>query len=118
MDLGWGRRERLGCGGGSAGGLLVGNAIARRPDLWHVCLADVPFVDLMVTMADPSIPLTAGEWTEWGNPHDAKFYECMVGYSPMQMIKEGVRYPNMLICAGLHDPRVAYWEPAKFAAHM
>lgn len=118
VHLGWGKGGRLGCGGGSAGGLLVGNAILREPALWHACLADVPFVDLMATMSDPSIPLTTGEWTEWGNPHDKRFYECMLSYSPMQMVKEGVNYPNVLICAGLHDPRVAYWEPAKWAAHL
>ena len=80
-------------------------------------MADVPFVDLMNTMCDPSIPLTPGEWEEWGNPNESEYYEYMLSYGPMENIADGPK-PEVLITAGLHDPRVAYWEAAKYAARL
>jgi oligopeptidase B len=106
---------RLTCEGRSAGGLLVGNVVNDAPELFRAALAGVPFVDLMVTMCDPTIPLTCEEWEEWGNPNEAKYHEYMMSYSPMQQVRPGVRYPAMLLCGGLNDPRVAYWEPTKWA---
>eukprot|EP00633_Aureoumbra_lagunensis_P005305 CAMPEP_0197320118 /NCGR_PEP_ID=MMETSP0891-20130614/57760_1 /TAXON_ID=44058 ORGANISM="Aureoumbra lagunensis, Strain CCMP1510" /NCGR_SAMPLE_ID=MMETSP0891 /ASSEMBLY_ACC=CAM_ASM_000534 /LENGTH=756 /DNA_ID=CAMNT_0042811353 /DNA_START=34 /DNA_END=2304 /DNA_ORIENTATION=- len=101
--------------GRSAGGLLVGNACNLEPSLFEACLAGVPFVDLMVTMCDPSIPLTTEEWKEWGNPNQAEFFDYMLSYSPINNIIPNTKYPKMLIVSGLNDPRVAYWEPAKWA---
>ena len=105
----------LTCEGRSAGGLLVGNVVNMRPDLWRAAVAGVPFVDLMTTMCDPSIPLTTEEWEEWGNPNEDKYYEYMRSYSPIDNVQQGVDYPSMLIVSGLNDPRVAYWEPTKWA---
>ena len=78
----------------------------------------MPFVDVMTTMSDPSIPLTTTEWEEWGNPHDPRFFDYMLGYSPMDNVRDGVAYPAMLVTGGLNDPRVAYWEPAKYVAKL
>ncbi|KAJ1482204.1 peptidase S9, prolyl oligopeptidase, partial [Baffinella frigidus] len=103
--------------GRSAGGLLVGNVINMRPDLFKAAVAGVPFVDLMTTMSDPSIPLTIGEWEEWGNPNEKKFYDYMLSYSPVDNIRPA-QYPHLLVTAGLNDPRVAYWEPAKWIAML
>jgi len=103
------------CEGRSAGGLLVGNVVNDAPELFKAALAGVPFVDLMVTMCDPTIPLTCEEWEEWGNPNEAKYHDYMLSYSPIQQVRAGVRYPAMLLCSGLNDPRVAYWEPTKWA---
>jgi len=105
----------LSCEGRSAGGLLVGNVVNMAPDMFCACIGGVPFVDLMVTMCDPSIPLTTEEWEEWGNPNEEKYYEYMMSYSPIDNVREGVAYPKMLIVSGLNDPRVAYWEPTKWA---
>lgn len=116
-DAGWARRGSIVCHGASAGGLLMGNVVAMRPDLWAGVVGEVPFVDLMVTMCDPSIPLTVGEWDEWGNPNVAKFYDYMREYCPMDRLRPAV-YPPTLLTAGLHDPRVQFWEPAKFAARL
>lgn len=101
--------------GRSAGGLLVGNALNLAPSMFKACIAGVPFVDLMCTMCDPSIPLTTEEWFEWGNPNQAEYFDYMLSYSPINNVQKGVRYPPTLIVAGLNDPRVAYWEPAKWA---
>lgn len=101
--------------GRSAGGLLVGNAINMEPTLFKACLAGVPFVDLMVTMCDSSIPLTTEEWEEWGCPNQEKYFEYMLGYSPINQVVENAEYPNVFITSGLNDPRVAYWEPTKWA---
>ncbi|KAJ8609695.1 hypothetical protein CTAYLR_009386 [Chrysophaeum taylorii] len=101
--------------GRSAGGLLVGNACNLAPELFTACIAGVPFVDLAVTMCDPSIPLTTEEWCEWGNPNELEYFEYMLSYSPINQVRAGAEYPAMLLVAGLNDPRVAYWEPAKFA---
>lgn len=103
--------------GRSAGGLLVGASMTMRPDLFHTVIGGVPFVDLLATMSDPSIPLTTEEWEQWGNPNKKEFYDYMKQYSPYDNIKE-TDYPNILMLAGLNDPRVAYWEPAKFIAKL
>lgn len=109
--------SQLACEGRSAGGLLIGAVLNMRPDLFKVAIAGVPFVDVMTTMCDPSIPLTTGEWEEWGNPNEAKYYEYMLSYSPMDNVKAQA-YPNIMIQAGLFDPRVAYWEPAKWVSKL
>jgi len=95
----------------------VGNVVNQAPHLFRAALAGVPFVDLMVTMCDPSIPLTTGEWEEWGNPNEPKYFDYMLSYSPIDQVR-AQEYPSILITSGLHDPRVAYWEPAKWAQHL
>lgn len=114
---GWSRPELTSTEGRSAGGLLMGACLNMRPDLFKVAVAGVPFVDLMTTMCDASIPLTVGEWEEWGNPNDARFFNYMLSYSPMNNILPQ-DYPSILVTAGLHDPRVAYWEPMKWVAKL
>ncbi len=109
--------NRLVVGGGSAGGLLIGAVVNMRPDLFKVAIAEVPFVDVMNTMLDSTIPLTVTEYEEWGNPHDSQFYYYMKSYSPYDNVT-AQEYPNMLITAGLNDPRVQYWEPAKWCARL
>jgi len=109
--------SQLACSGRSAGGLLVGSVANMRPDLFRAIIAGVPFVDLMVTMSDPSIPLTVTEWEEWGNPNEEKYYDYMMSYSPIDNVRE-TAYPAIMITAGLNDPRVAYWEPAKWVARL
>jgi oligopeptidase B len=103
--------------GGSAGGLLMGAVTNLRPDLFRAVLAEVPFVDVVNTMLDASLPLTVIEYDEWGNPADPEFYHYIRSYSPYDNV-ESRDYPNILITAGLNDPRVAYWEPAKWAARL
>ena len=104
--------------GGSAGGLLVGAVLNMRPDLWAGVAAVVPFVDVLNTMSDTSLPLTPPEWPEWGNPlTDAAAYDTIAGYSPYDRI-EGQSYPPVLALGGLSDPRVTYWEPAKWVAKL
>jgi len=103
--------------GGSAGGLLMGAVTNMRPDLFKAVIADVPFVDALNTMLDPSIPLTVIEYEEWGNPNEEEYYDYMKSYSPYDNV-EAKDYPNMLITAGLNDPRVQYWEPAKWTAKL
>jgi oligopeptidase B len=115
VSRGIARPDGLSCEGRSAGGLLVGNVVNLAPDLFCAAVAGVPFVDLMTTMCDPSIPLTTEEWEEWGNPNEAKYYEYMRSYSPIDNAQPGAQYPSMLIVSGLNDPRVAYWEPTKWA---
>lgn len=102
--------------GRSAGGLLVGAVLNMAPDLFNGAIGGVPFVDVLTTMADASIPLTTGEWEEWGNPNVAADFETIKAYSPVDNVKPGVAYPAVLFTAGLHDPRVGYWEAAKMAA--
>ncbi|RNF01285.1 oligopeptidase b [Trypanosoma rangeli] len=109
--------SQLACEGRSAGGLLIGAVLNMRPDLFQVALAGVPFVDVMTTMCDPSIPLTTGEWEEWGNPNEYKFFDYMNSYSPVDNVR-AQDYPHLMIQAGLHDPRVAYWEPVKWASKL
>ena len=103
--------------GGSAGGLLIGAIINMRPDLWHGVIADVPFVDVVNTMLDESIPLTTNEYDEWGNPNNKEDYLYMKSYSPYENI-ERKAYPNMLVNTGLHDSQVQYFEPAKWVAKL
>ncbi len=103
--------------GVSAGGLLIGSVNNMRPDLFKAVIANVPFVDLINTMMDPSIPLTVIEYEEWGNPNNPQYYDYMRSYSPYDNVKPK-NYPNLLVTAGLNDPRVAYWEPAKFTAKL
>ena len=103
--------------GRSAGGLLVGAAMTMRPDLYNTVIAGVPFVDVMNTMCDPTIPLTIPEWEQWGNPNQQKYYDLMIQYSPYDNIRDN-NYPHILALGGLNDPRVAYWEPAKFIAKL
>mmetsp|Transcript_22043 Transcript_22043/g.37695 ORF Transcript_22043/g.37695 Transcript_22043/m.37695 type:complete len:890 (-) Transcript_22043:246-2915(-) len=110
--------SKLSCEGRSAGGLLIGASINQAPDLFRAALLGVPFVDLMCTMVDSTIPLTCIEWQEWGNPNEEEYHDYMMSYCPMQNVQEGKTYPSCLITGGLHDPRVAYWEPAKFAATL
>ena len=103
--------------GGSAGGLLMGAVINMRPDLFHGVVANVPFVDVVTTMLDESIPLTTGEFQEWGNPKEKEFYEYMLSYSPYDNVTEQA-YPNLLVTSGLHDSQVQYWEPTKWVARL
>lgn len=109
--------DRLVISGGSAGGLLMGAVTNMRPDLFKAVVARVPFVDVINTMLDESIPLTVTEYDEWGNPHDKIYYDYMRSYSPYDNV-EAKMYPNMLVTAGLNDPRVQYWEPAKWVAKL
>ena len=110
-------REKLAIEGGSAGGLLVSACLTMRPDLFKAVIAKVAFVDVITTMSDPTIPLTTLEYDEWGNPENFEHYKYMLSYSPYDNIRAS-EYPHMLISTGLNDPRVAYWEPAKFAAKL
>ena len=103
--------------GGSAGGLLMGAVVNYRPDLWNGVIAAVPFVDVVTTMLDESIPLTTGEFDEWGNPKIKEYYDYIKSYSPYDNV-EAKEYPNMLVTTGLHDSQVQYWEPAKWVAKL
>lgn len=94
-----------------------GATINMYPELFQAAVADVPFVDVINTMSDPTIPLTVGEWEEWGNPNEAKYHEYMSKYCPYSNIQRQA-YPALLVTAGLFDPRVAYWEPAKFVSKL
>ncbi|ETW07058.1 hypothetical protein, variant 2 [Aphanomyces invadans] len=105
------------CEGRSAGGLLMGAVLNRRPDLFTAAIAGVPFVDVMNTISDATIPLTTGEWAEWGNPNELQFFAYMLQYSPYENVKAQA-YPNMLVTGGLFDPRVPYWEPTKWVAKL
>jgi oligopeptidase B len=111
------RKDKLVINGGSAGGLLMGAVVNFRPDLFHAVVADVPFVDVINTMADASIPLTAQEWEQWGNPAKADEYKYMLSYSPYDNVAAKA-YPQMLVTTGLNDSQVAYWEPAKWVAKL
>ncbi len=103
--------------GGSAGGLLMGAVMNMRPDLFKAVVANVPFVDVINTMLDASLPLTTGEYEEWGNPNDKKYYDYMKSYAPYENIEKKA-YPNLLMTTGLNDSQVPYWEPTKFAAKL
>ncbi len=110
-------KEHLYTSGGSAGGLLMGAVVNMRPDLWHGVIAAVPFVDVVTTMSDPSIPLTTNEYDEWGNPANKEQYFYMKSYSPVDNVGNKA-YPNMLVTTGLHDSQVQYFEPAKWVAKI
>jgi oligopeptidase B len=114
---GFTRSDRLFARGASAGGLLMGAVVNARPDLWRGIVAGVPYVDVITTMSDSTIPLTTGEYDEWGNPHDPTFYRYMLSYSPYDNV-ERKAYPNLLITAGLYDTQVLYVEPAKWTARL
>jgi len=114
---GFGRPERTFAMGGSAGGLLMGAVMNMRPDLYKGIIAAVPFVDVVTTMLDASIPLTTNEYDEWGNPAEKGFFDYMLAYSPYDHV-EGKEYPNLLVTTGLHDSQVQYWEPAKWVAKL
>ncbi|HEX4955093.1 MAG TPA: S9 family peptidase [Thermoanaerobaculia bacterium] len=114
---GYTSKERLAATGGSAGGLLIGAVVNARPDLFAAAIATVPFVDLMNTMLDPTLPLTVNEYEEWGNPNDQAAFETMLSYSPYDNVA-AQEYPHLLVTAGLNDPRVSYWEPAKWVARL
>jgi oligopeptidase B len=109
--------NRLIAAGGSAGGLVMGVIANMRPGLFRIIVADVPFVDIINTMLDPSIPLTVNEYDEWGNPHQEDFYHYMRSYSPYDNVK-AQPYPSMLITGSLNDASVPYWEPAKWTAKL
>jgi oligopeptidase B len=110
-------REKLIANGGSAGGLLMGAIANMRPDLFHAIVAEVPFVDVINTMMDASLPLTAQEWEQWGDPHDATQYAYMRSYSPYDNVAPKA-YPWMLVTTSLNDSQVMYWEPAKWVAKL
>ena len=114
---GWTVPAQLAARGGSAGGLLMGAVLNLRPELFGAVVAEVPFVDVVTTMLDESVPLTVIEWEEWGNPNEPRFYETMKAYSPYDNV-EAKEYPPLLVTAGLNDSRVAYWEPAKWVAKL
>ena len=103
--------------GGSAGGLLMGAVCNMRPDLFHGVIAHVPFVDVLTTMLDESIPLTTGEYDEWGNPNDPVYYDYIKEYSPYDNVG-AEHHPHLLVMTGLHDSQVQYWEPAKWVAKL
>nr|WP_315161906.1 S9 family peptidase [uncultured Flavobacterium sp.] len=103
--------------GGSAGGLLMGAVVNMAPELYNGVIAQVPFVDVITTMLDDTIPLTTGEYDEWGNPNVKKYYDYMLSYSPYDNVK-AQKYPNMFVSTGLHDSQVQYWEPAKWVAKL
>ena len=103
--------------GGSAGGLLMGAILNIRPDLYRGVIANVPFVDVVTTMLDETIPLTTSEYDEWGNPNDPVYYKYMLSYSPYDNV-EAMNYPAILVTTGLHDSQVQYFEPAKWVAKL
>lgn len=117
VATGWAAPHRLAVRGGSAGGLMVGACINLRPDLWGAAVAEVPFVDVVTTMSDPSLPLTVTEWEEWGDPRQEPYASCMLEYSPYDNLIAR-DYPAIFASGGLNDPRVAYHEPAKWIAKI
>jgi oligopeptidase B len=118
IDSGWVAPGKLAIRGGSAGGLLMGAVTNLAPELFNTVVAEVPFVDVVTTMSDETIPLTVTEWEEWGNPRDnADDYQYMKSYSPVDNVEEK-NYPAIYVEAGLNDPRVQYWEPAKWVAKL
>jgi oligopeptidase B len=114
---GYGARDRVAAEGGSAGGLLMGAITNFRPDLYRAIVSHVPFVDVMNTMLDPSLPLTVPEYEEWGDPNEKAAFEYMQSYSPYDNLQPGA-YPAMLVKTSLFDSQVMYWEPAKYVAYL
>ncbi len=118
IDSGLSSAGRIAIAGGSAGGELMGAVVNQAPELWGAVVSHVPFVDVLNTMCDADLPLTPMEWPEWGNPlEDQVAFEFIRSYSPYDQLRRGA-YPPMLVTAGLHDPRVTYWEPAKYVAKL
>jgi len=114
---GYGDPARVAIEGGSAGGLLMGAVVNRRPELFRAMLSHVPFVDVMSTMLDATLPLTVAEYEEWGNPNEPEAFAYMLSYSPYDNLKPG-DYPAMLVKTSLNDSQVMYWEPAKYVAKL
>ena len=117
VDEGFTSNDKMFAMGGSAGGLLVGAVANMAPEMWRGIVAQVPFVDVVTTMLDETIPLTTGEYDEWGNPNEKEYYDYMKSYSPYDNV-ERKAYPAMLVTTGLHDSQVQYWEPAKWVAKL
>jgi oligopeptidase B len=117
IDKGYTSKSRLAIRGRSAGGLLIGAVLNARPDLFACAVAQVPFVDVLTTMLDETLPLTVNEYEEWGNPSELEYYQYMKSYSPYDNVVPG-SHPAMLVTGGLNDPRVSYWEPAKWVAKL
>jgi len=117
IDEGYTSPEHLYARGGSAGGLLMGAVVNMAPELYKGISTRVPFVDVVTTMLDEDIPLTSGEWDEWGNPAEKKYYDYMKSYSPYDNV-QAMAYPNILVTTALHDSQVQYWEPAKWVAKL
>jgi len=117
LAQGYGSNDRVFAGGGSAGGLLMGAIVNMEPKLYKGIISNVPFVDVITTMSDPSIPLTTGEYDEWGNPENKKEFDYMMRYSPYDNIEEN-EYPSILVTAGLWDSQVQYYEPAKYVSKL
>jgi len=117
IDLNYTSSDKCFAWGGSAGGLLMGAVMNMQPELYKGMIAAVPFVDVVTTMLDESIPLTTGEFDEWGNPNDKAYYDYMLSYSPYDNV-EAMNYPALLVTTGLHDSQVQYWEPAKWVAKL
>jgi oligopeptidase B len=115
---GYGAPERVTLRGGSAGGLLVGACVTLRPELFVGAVANVPFVDVVTTMSDPSLPLTVTEWDEWGDPRSEPYASYLLSYSPYDNVRTDTSYPALYVTAGLNDPRVMYHEPAKWVAKI
>jgi len=117
IDKNYTDADKLFCGGGSAGGLLIGAVINMEPSMWKGAIAGVPFVDVVTTMLDPSIPLTSNEWDEWGDPREKEYYNYMLSYSPYDQIIYQ-EYPNLLVTSGFFDSQVQYFEPLKWVAKL
>ncbi|MCC7117823.1 MAG: S9 family peptidase [Anaerolineales bacterium] len=117
IQAGFTGKEKLAISGGSAGGLLVGACMVLRPDLFKAVICKVPFLDVVTSMSDPTVPLTTMEYSEWGNPANPADFEYMLSYSPYDNLRR-TAYPSLLLTTGFNDPRVSYWEPAKFLARL
>ncbi|REL31395.1 S9 family peptidase [Thalassotalea euphylliae] len=117
VALGYGAADKVLATGGSAGGLLIGATLNQAPELYLACAVHVPFVDVLSTMLDESLPLTCGEYDEWGNPNDKTYYDYILSYSPYDQIKRQA-YPHLLVTSGLYDSQVQYFEPAKWVAKL
>jgi oligopeptidase B len=117
VEQGYGAKDKIFASGGSAGGLLMGAIVNQAPELYLGIGAHVPFLDVLTTMLDESIPLTTNEYDEWGNPNEAQAYQSILAYSPIDNIR-AQHYPNILVTTGLHDSQVQYFEPMKWVAKM